>query len=173
MKEIDIFVQNYVSLSRTQSETEFFYLITNFFDFSIQFVLVIIAFSVLIYLRVGPKKSGLFLGSIVLGAILVKIIKTISNIPRPSDNLVSDGSMSFPSYHATISTIFFLMLMFTFKERLGKLQRILFNFSCVVFILLIGFSRIYLGAHWLSDVLGGIALGFIVSFTAVFLSKRL
>lgn len=169
---LDIFIQNYISNVRTANLTEFFYLLTSIFDASLHFVLVVVCVSVLLYLFRGKRYGVFFLTSIGLGTILVYILKIAFNVSRPTGGVVEVFSKSFPSGHATIATIFFIMLIYTFDDFLKGLWRHLFNFVSVSMVLLVAFSRIYLGVHWVSDVLFGIFLGCLVCYFVVkFLDK--
>jgi len=105
--------------------------------------------------------SGLFAG---LGVLLGSLIKLIVARPRPSLDLVHVASRidssGFPSGHVLMVTAFYGFLTFLgytlLKEswqRTGLL--VLFSFL----IVLMGLSRIYLGHHWFSDVMGAYVLG--------------
>lgn len=82
-------------------------------------------------------------------------------------------SFSFPSGHALFATAFFGGLAALLYHRLGRTWlRLAVAAAAVAVILLIGFSRIYLGVHYPSDVLGGFAAG-IVWVGAVALGDRI
>ncbi|HVF69803.1 MAG TPA: phosphatase PAP2 family protein, partial [Xanthomonadales bacterium] len=80
---------------------------------------------------------------------------------------------SFPSGHSMNSSVFFLSLTyFIFRNtRNRKLGIILTIFSGII-VVLIGLSRIYLGVHFPSDVLGGYAAG-LLWFVAVLLFEKI
>lgn len=172
MNSIDIFVQNYFSTARTSGMTEFMYLLTTLFDLSVLFIITTFCVGGLIYIVRNFKYTVLFWFSLILGAVFVYVLKLLFNVNRPVDAVISAFGQSFPSYHATISTIFFVMLMYIFDGHFNSPKRTIFNTFCVAGILLVSFSRVYLGAHWLSDVLGGIVLGSLISFVAVKIFRR-
>ncbi len=91
--------------------------------------------------------------------------------PRPAANqvqiLVQEYNNGFPSSHAFFTCIFLGMLaylLFTHSKR--RYQRVLSITLPVILMLLVGFSRVYLGVHWTSDVIGGYLFG---GFFLVFL----
>lgn len=156
---LDIFIQNYFALSRTPVLTEYMLVISTFLDFSYKFILVILCVAYLIYLVRGLSYAWLFVASLFAGGLVGFILKNLFNVSRPLDSVILESSKSFPSNHAVVATIFFGMLMYIFDKHLSRNQRIIFNIFCTASILAVSFSRIYLGVHWLSDVLGGIFLG--------------
>lgn len=175
MQNIDTTVQSFISLIRTQNVTEFFYLLTVFFDLTLYFVLVTLCVAFLVYLFRNLKHAVLFLSSLGVGAVVVYFMKSIFNVNRPPDALISAFGQSFPSWHATMSTIFFVMLMYIFDDYFNDFRRHVFNFLCMAMIFLVSLSRIYLGVHWVSDVSFGILLGCAICYISIvtFRSVRL
>ena len=80
---------------------------------------------------------------------------------RPPTGLrvVVDTAYSFPSGHATQSVAFWLIAAALIGAPYTRRVRMACTTVALVMIALIGGSRIYLGAHWTTDVLGGYALG--------------
>lgn len=106
------------------------------------------------------RYSALFLtGTTVIGFLLVTIVKQVTRIPRPVDMYGGAAHWAFPSSHATMSLVIFGSLaLFCSREMVAKKRWI--PFALALFLTLgVGFSRLYLGAHWLSDVVGGFSLG--------------
>ena len=109
-----------------------------------------------------------------LGYIFGTSIKIIVQRARPEQGLVSASGFSFPSGHATMAVIFFSLLIYLFRDEIkNKALRWIFVAGCWLLIFLVGISRVYLGVHWLSDVLAGWALGlFVVSLGIVVFRKK-
>ncbi len=105
--------------------------------------------------------------------LLDVVLKLIFARPRPTlpDPLLVLTSYSFPSGHAMGSMAFYGLLAFLAIQRLSNWRwRVGVAIAIVFLILLIGFSRMYLGVHYLSDVLAGYAAGFawlVVTITGV------
>jgi len=72
---------------------------------------------------------------------------------------------AFPSGHATQSAAFYAMLAVVLGAGLSSRRRAILWSAAALVVVIVGASRIYLGAHWLTDVLGGYALG--VSWVAI------
>jgi undecaprenyl-diphosphatase len=84
--------------------------------------------------------------------------------------LITETGFSFPSGHATISTVFALTLGYIMIKKQDRETRIwCIAFLAMVFPLIVGFSRLYLGVHWLSDILGGFALGIFITSVTILL----
>lgn len=118
----------------------------------------------------GMKRQGVFfVAGIFVAGVLIKILKEIFQRVRPLDSLVQDVGFSFPSGHATIVVVFLGLLVYFL---VGKKDRLL-GFSAVAFVaVLIGFTRLYLGVHWFSDVVGGLVLGSVVLVATVFFYEK-
>ncbi len=88
-------------------------------------------------------------------------LKGLIDRPRPEAlHLIEAGSMSFPSGHAMSSIAFFGFLIYLVWRLISTAWiRWLISILLTLLILLIGFSRVYLGVHYPSDILAGYAAG--------------
>jgi undecaprenyl-diphosphatase len=102
------------------------------------------------------------LGVVPVGMLLNAGLKNVFRRPRPQlpDPLVHLATLSFPSGHAAASTVFYgaLCALVFARWRSGAVRAAAIGVSAVM-VLLVAFSRVYLGAHYLSDVVAGVALG--------------
>ena len=119
-------------------------------------------------------QSLILISTLMIGYIFEKIIKSLVQRDRPLSQLIQETSYSFPSGHAVFSMILFSMLIYFYKDEIkNNTRKIIFILSGVFLILLVGFSRIYLGVHWFTDVIGGYALGFFLfNLGVLFLEKK-
>jgi undecaprenyl-diphosphatase len=118
---------------------------------------------VLVFLFHGRRRHALVLGgAVLLAQITNDLAKALYDRPRP--DLVPHGSYvysaSFPSGHSMLSAATYLTLAMLIASLEGsRATKILAFTLAVLLIVAIGFSRVYLGVHWPSDVLGGWLLG--------------
>ena len=112
------------------------------------------------------KRTGFFLALVLItSAAANSILKTAFGMPRPdaSLHLRPTSGNGFPSGHAQASTTFFAAAAW-------KLRRLWIPLA-IVMIPLIAFTRLYLGVHFLGDVLGGAAFGLVAVAIAVVLAR--
>jgi undecaprenyl-diphosphatase len=96
------------------------------------------------------------------GALLNKLLKYVFHRPRPhfTDPILKLTSYSFPSGHTMIATVLYgVIAAYLFTQTTDWRWRALSIASAALLIALVACSRIYLGAHYLSDVLGAMAEG--------------
>ncbi|NOX81004.1 MAG: phosphatase PAP2 family protein [Deltaproteobacteria bacterium] len=106
------------------------------------------------------RYSGLFLaGTVAGGLLLVTVVKNLTRIPRPVDMYGGAVHWAFPSSHAAMSVVVFGFLAMLCCRELSARRRWLPVALAVFLMTAIGASRLYLGAHWFSDVAGGYSLG--------------
>lgn len=123
--------------------------------------LVVLASVILLLRRQWWRMLELVFAS-AAGGLLVLALKGLFQRARPLERLVDAHGYSFPSGHAFGSMVFFGMLVrLAWISRMPLFGRISATLLCMLAILLIGISRVYLGVHWLTDILGGFTAGFI------------
>ena len=115
------------------------------------------------------RAAGFWLLALGGGVGLVQLFKWALHRPRPIAIYQGLSGWGFPSGHTTLAVVLFgflaVLLVRSFNKRWNWLP-----FGAALGIsLLVAFSRLYLGAHWLSDILGGLALGWAwVTFLGIF-----
>lgn len=111
--------------------------------------------------------------NVSIGVVLMQIIKNIIRRVRPSWKWIVQGGFSYPSGH-TISALLLYgtLMLLVYKKVHGRIRKpLLIGFSLM--IILTGFSRIYFGAHFLSDVLASMLLGTIILIISnIFMNKE-
>ena len=113
------------------------------------------------------RYSVLLLAAMGGDALIVAIAKTVVHSPRPLNGLLYDTSFSFPSGHTTASIVFCGLLTYLIWQhwKSPKAKTVSTALSISV-ISIVGFDRVYLNVHWVSDVIGGCLLGlFWLTFT--------
>ena len=101
---------------------------------------------------------------IIITALIIKITKVFFHIPRPPIVAPFMGHTSFPSGHMSFITAILSFTWLLAKEYMASsLQKNIVKYFCTLFPAIIAISRIYLGAHWLNDVLGGAMLGLCIA----------
>ncbi len=103
--------------------------------------------------------AAYWLAAIGVAETLIKVLKLTLHRPRPGPLYGGVEQFSFPSGHATLSIVAYGFLAFLLCRGDQHRLRKVFALAAVLLIALIAFSRLYLGAHWLSDVLGGLSFG--------------
>lgn len=113
--------------------------------------------AVLLLLSRKRLKPALLLAVTVLGErLLVDVLKATLGRPRPPGGEYLVESMAFPSGHAANSmTVYLGIALLALPDRHRRAAAI----AAVLLSLLIGLTRVFLGVHWMSDVIGGWALG--------------
>jgi membrane protein DedA with SNARE-associated domain/membrane-associated phospholipid phosphatase len=138
-------------------------------------VLLPVALLLIIILAVSRQwaVAGAVMAASLAGVVFVPVFKTLLHRARPIPMYQGADGFSFPSGHSTLATIIFGMLALFVAQSLPARFRGLLYGSFVTLIALIGLSRVYLQAHWPSDVLAGMLFGSAsVSVVALLLHAR-
>src|SRR5262249_29281862 len=118
---------------------------------------VLLPAMVLLYLlsRAARRHWWLWSAVMIVSSLIEHSMKLMVGRPRPSG-----FSFGFPSRHPTAAaTSAFLLIYLVGRERLPPPARHGLQALAIVFMVLVGWARIVLGAHWPTDVLGGFLLG--------------
>ena len=152
MKIIDQFVFESLRFFASNQLTEIFKIITNLGSF---WGILIVIFLVFL---VNRKVSFICLGASIIQTSLNRVIKAIVRRPRPNvDVFIRESNFSFPSGHAmAITCLYGLLIYYLYKSEIR--YRKLLIVICVLIIVLVSLSRVYLGVHYFSDIIGGILL---------------
>jgi membrane-associated phospholipid phosphatase len=127
--------------------------------------LILVLGTSLLFFLFKYKKVAAYVLATGLTGLISTLVKALVNRPRPSKDIVKilheTTQQSFPSGHVLFYLVFFgfmILLMFQL-DKIPKWLRISLGLFSAFLIFSIPFSRIYLGAHWFTDVLGGFLLG--------------
>ena len=116
-----------------------------------------IAIAGLLALRRWWWHLAAFAAAMVISEVLIGLLKGIYSRARPPASLVATSGASFPSGHAVAASVTAVAAVIALVPP-GR-RRAWWAAAAVVFSILMGLSRAYLGAHWLSDAVAGIFLG--------------
>jgi membrane-associated phospholipid phosphatase len=111
----------------------------------------------------GGKKLAIFLAvTCIGGGIVDTIVKVVVGRPRPKleEPILEAFGKSFPSGHSMASVVCYGALLLVFLPLMSNRVRNIAIAAYIVLVLAIGFTRLTLGVHFISDVVGGYILGF-------------
>jgi undecaprenyl-diphosphatase len=127
---------------------------------SLTLVLTLVIFgSIALIIRRRPLELFALAGGFGLVVLAVHMAKAGVDRPRPIAPLVDTVGSSFPSGHAAYATAYVAMAVIASRVLGGIVSRTVLVLAAVVVAAAIGGTRIYLRAHFLSDVIGGFGLG--------------
>ncbi|MHA7583838.1 phosphatase PAP2 family protein [Paenibacillus vandeheii] len=121
-------------------------------------VIITILSMVVLYVFLKHRRELLFLGCVIAGsAILNTLLKLMFHRARPTiHRIIEVSGYSFPSGHSMAAFSLYGGLAFLIWKHIPTaVGRVLMIIVSAMFILMIGMSRIYLGVHYPSDVVGG------------------
>jgi undecaprenyl-diphosphatase len=139
------------------------------------FILIISFVISMLFVQYRFKTLSKFLITILGSVIFLFILKYIFNSNRPHQffDVVISNDLGFPSGHALMSLILFYSIAFITTKRMHDVSlKSLINYSAVIIIVLIGLSRVLIGAHNPEEVIAGWSAGIFWIYLTNFLSKR-
>lgn len=133
-------------------------------------IFLIIA-TIILFILIKNKKIGFsIISNLVIVTILNQLLKNILQRPRPNEfRIVEETGYSFPSGHSMASMAFYGYLIYLiYKYVKNKYLKWTLIVLLGILICTIGISRIYLGVHYTSDVLGGFLIS--ISYLVIYIS---
>lgn len=154
-QDIDKISHTFILNIRNNNLTYFFKLYTN-----IAGAIFLIIISTIIMIFNKNKKIALYVYINLISSWLInEIFKNIFLRERPTINLINETGLSYPSGHSMIGFAFYGFISYILYQKVKKKSsKIIIVFCFITLISLIGFSRIYLGVHYLTDIIGGFLL---------------
>lgn len=166
----DLTISHFIQSFRTPWLTVVMYFLT-FLGGDVIVIGTVLISSVFLWKK-QRSQALFFLFTVMMGFAMNLTVKQLVARPRPANPLYHEMFYSFPSAHAMTSFIFYAVLVFgifhyTRKKRLSLIMGLVM----IVLVGFIGISRIYLGVHYPSDVLGGFVAGFWWVVTVLLIEK--
>jgi undecaprenyl-diphosphatase len=169
INNLDTLVHSYILGIRNKNLTSILLTITN-----ISSAYALIVLSILLLIIIKEKKIPLLITlNLICSYALNAFAKVIFTRPRPIGiNLIEESGFSYPSGHSMVSMAYYGFIAYLiYKKQTNKLVKTIIIVALLLTILLVGFSRIYLGVHYLSDVIGGFLLSIIYLMIFIKYSK--
>ncbi len=131
----------------------------------------LITLTISLFILIKNRKVGISIFSnLVIVTVLNQLLKNILQRPRPTEyRIIEETGYSFPSGHSMVSMAFYGYLIYLIYKYVKN--KYIKWISIVLFSILIcsiGVSRIYLGVHYTSDVLGGFCIS--ISYLVIYIS---
>ncbi|MBQ8615866.1 MAG: phosphatase PAP2 family protein [Clostridia bacterium] len=152
-----------VANNRNSFWNGFFEIFTHIGSFYTLAILAFIAVILLWFVKKDKRMSVFYAVCFAVVCISNYVIKIIVRRARPDLMIISETGYSFPSGHSMMSFAFFMLLIhFVWITLKNKPLKISLTIIFSVLIEMIGFSRIYLGVHYLTDIIAGWLITFVL-----------
>ncbi len=155
---VDARVHETLRSLRTPGGDRFMVAVTELGDVQVLLPVILVALGWFIAHRLW-RTAIYWLLAVGVAETLVKVIKLTLQRDRPGALYVGIEQFSFPSGHATLSVVVYGFLAFLLAAEAPQRRRVLIGSAASLLIGAIASSRLYLGAHWMSDVLAGLSFG--------------
>jgi membrane-associated phospholipid phosphatase len=156
----DAAVAAWVHARTSSGGVRFFSLLTHLGSATVTWAIAALG---VLWLRRRPVLLTAWAAAFIGAHILSRVLKRVVQRTRPPDEIshVDHESFSFPSGHSLKAVVCYVMLAYVIAHllELSKTRRIAVYVAAAAVIAAVGWSRVYLGAHYPSDVLGGFAVG--------------
>ena len=161
---VDEFIYSKIDLIVNDRNTSIFKFITYLGS-----AYVVISLIILGFILIKNKKYSLFMSINLISITLLQfILKNIYSRERPIGiSLIEESGYSFPSGHSLTAMAFYgLLIYYIYKSNINKNKKIVLEILLSIIILLIGLSRVYLGVHFVTDVVG--AFSFSICYLIIY-----
>ena len=157
--KFDTLIHTYIINIRNNNLTKILTLITNLAGASF-----LLALTTLLIIFMKNKKIPIYMFfNLIFAFIINELAKNIFLRSRPIGiNLIEETGLSFPSGHSMVGLSFYGFIIYLLiKNMKNKKMKNIFIILLSILIITIGFSRIYLGIHYFTDIIGGFLLAVI------------
>ena len=162
LSNIDESVYKFITSNMNDTTTNIYKVIT-FFGSTIFMVGLCVLLLVLFIIIKKNIYGYIISGTLIFSTIMNNVIKVIIRRERPIYMIVRETTFSFPSGHTMASVSMYGILIYLInKSNMNKKLKIILSIILGMIPLMVATSRIYLGAHYFSDILGAIMLATIV-----------
>ncbi len=165
-KSFDNLMESFVIGIRSDGLTKFMTTITNI---SRAYFLITMSI-VLLFILKNKKHALLIIINLTCVFLSSQLLKLIFHRGRPDGEfLVTVSGYSYPSGHAMVSLAYFAFILYLINQKItNKFTRAILTIITSILILLIGFSRVYLGVHYTTDIIAGFLLA--IAYLMIFLT---
>lgn len=145
---------------------------TVFGDVTVMTILTVVT-ALALWLKRRHAEALLLAATVALGTGIGQVLKLVVRRSRPAieyARVAVPDSYGFPSGHALASLVFFgviVFLLMTTESKLSLRARTTLALVCALVVMSVSMSRVYLGVHYMSDVIGGWLVGFVVLNSAL------
>ena len=135
---------------------------------------IILLIIIVILLKMNHKNQEILSFTAIITVLSNQIIKNIIKRPRPNHiRLIKQGGYSFPSGHAMISIAVYGFLLYYIQTNCkNKKQKVLLSVLLTILILMIGCSRVYVGVHYPTDIIGGYCLSIYILKMVIYFYQK-
>jgi membrane-associated phospholipid phosphatase len=156
---VDVAVNLWIPSIQSNSLTFFAQGVALIFD-TIILVTISMIISGVLFLKNYKAHGLLLLGAMGGVALIISTLKTLEHISRPTNAISFDTGYSYPSGHSAGCIVFGgVLAYFAWRHWQSRGSRIVIGTGLGTVIGVVGFDRVYLNVHWLSDVVGGWIVG--------------
>ncbi|MGI8426712.1 MAG: flippase-like domain-containing protein [Actinomycetota bacterium] len=157
---IDLPVARFMLEHRSPGVTQFMAAFTHLGDAAFVFPVALLVALLVVWKLKSIQAATFLLAAVGGGTALARLLKLLLHRARPSDPLVMATGYSFPSTHVVAAVTLSCGIAFILSRRaIPRLVKSLAWIIAVSVSALMAVSRVYLGVHWTSDVIGGAAMG--------------
>ncbi len=148
------------------------YLYTALFN-PVPFFLILTLLSFVVYKERGLRVAFFFVLTLACAAASTLLIKNALAIPRPEGNLLGEDGYGFPSLHATVATLFFLLILHILLPAYRGYKKYVFAFLCLFSAVMVSVSRVLFQVHSVEQVLWGVAFGLFWALMSIHLKRAM
>lgn len=170
--DLDMLINTIFASNRSGDIIQFAWLVTQLGE-SVFIALATLVTSAILWIN-NRRPQIIILWLVLLGSTALTFFgKLLLMRPRPETAVLLETSGSLPSGHATIAVAFYGYITYLIISQIkSKILSNLLLFIGILGIALIGWSRLYLGVHYLSDIIAGFAVGFLWLKIGMYLNTK-